>query len=89
MKKLDMYIVLAMLYITGWSIAFFIAWIRLGVEPSTLEGCILTPGVVELVCGAWIKSGRQKAERERSRDAPEPDDELEIYDIDDGGLDDE
>lgn len=58
LKNLDRYVVTAMLYICGWSIAFFIAWIVKGEEPSVLEGCILSPGVVELVCAAWIKRGK-------------------------------
>lgn len=36
----------------------FTAWIVKGEEPSVLEGCILSPGVVELVCAAWIKRGK-------------------------------
>ena len=57
-KSLDRYVVTAMLYILGWSIAFYVAWIIKGEEPSVLEGCILTPGAVELVCAAWIKNGK-------------------------------
>ena len=57
-KSLDKYVVAAMIYIFGWSIAFFVAWIVKGEEPSVLEGCILSPGVVELVCAAWIKRGK-------------------------------
>jgi len=57
-KNLDKYVVAAMIYIVAWSIAFFTAWIVKGEEPSVLEGCILSPGVVELVCAAWIKRGK-------------------------------
>lgn len=57
-KSLDKYVVAAMLYIVAWSIAFFAAWMIKGEEPSVLEGCILSPGVVELVCAAWIKRGK-------------------------------
>lgn len=57
-KSLDKYVVAAMLYIVAWSIAFFTAWMIKGEEPSVLEGCILSPGVVELVCAAWIKRGK-------------------------------
>lgn len=57
-KSLDKYVVAAMIYIVAWSIAFFAAWIVKGEEPSVLEGCILSPGVVELVCAAWIKRGK-------------------------------
>jgi len=57
-KSLDKYVVAAMIYIVAWSIAFFTAWIVKGEEPSVLEGCILSPGVVELVCAAWIKRGK-------------------------------
>lgn len=57
-KNLDKYVVAAMLYIVVWSIAFFTAWMIKGEEPSVLEGCILSPGVVELVCAAWIKRGK-------------------------------
>lgn len=60
MKDLDKYVLIAMLYIFGWSLAFFIAWLVKGEEPSVLEGCILTPGVVELVCTAFIKHGKNK-----------------------------
>lgn len=58
LKNLDRYVVTAMVYIFGWSIAFFVAWLVKGEEPSVLEGCILSPGVVELVCAAWIKRGK-------------------------------
>jgi hypothetical protein len=58
MKTLDKYVIGAMAYIFGWSLAFFAAWICLGEEPSTLEGCILAPGVVELVCTAVIQRGK-------------------------------
>lgn len=59
MKSLDKYVIGAMLYILSWSIAFFVSWVILHEEPSTLEGCILTPGVVELVCTAIIQHGKR------------------------------
>lgn len=58
MKTLDRYVLGAMIYISGWSIAFFISWILTGAEPSTLEGCILSPGVVELICTTIIKKSK-------------------------------
>lgn len=61
MKKVDnlsKWVIAAALYIVTWSIVFFIAWVVKGDEPSVLEGCILTPGVVELICSAVIKHGK-------------------------------
>lgn len=75
MKDLDKYVLTAMLYIFGWSLAFFIAWIVIGEEPSILEGCILTPGVVELICTAYIKLGK------KSNPTTETNDDFEIIDI--------
>lgn len=62
MRTLDKYLIWAVLYIVGWSIAFFCAWIVFQTEPSILEGCILTPGVVELIACAWIKQGKNSAD---------------------------
>lgn len=61
MKKIDnlsKWVIAAALYIVAWSVVFFIAWLVKGEEPSVLEGCILTPGVVELVCSTVIKRGK-------------------------------
>lgn len=61
MKKIDnlsKWVIAAALYIVAWSVVFFIAWLVKGEEPSVLEGCILTPGVVELICSAVIKRGK-------------------------------
>lgn len=61
MKKIDnlsKWVIVAALYIVAWSVVFFIAWLVKGEEPSVLEGCILTPGVVELICSAVIKRGK-------------------------------
>lgn len=65
MKKIDnlsKWVIAAALYIVAWSIVFFIAWLVKGEEPSVLEGCILTPGVVELICSAVIKRGKTTCE---------------------------
>lgn len=59
-KSLDMYVITALLYIIAWSVTFFVAWVVKDNEPSVLEGCILAPGVVELVACAWIKAGKTK-----------------------------
>lgn len=80
MKDLDRYVLIAMLYIFGWSVAFFVAWLVLREEPSVLEGCILTPGVVELVCTAFIKSGKRHKDGDISEST---DDEIEIIDLED------
>lgn len=61
-KSLDVYVAVAAFYIIGWSVAFFVPWVMLELEPGTLEGCILAPGVVELVCTAWIKQDKRKYE---------------------------
>lgn len=85
MKDLDKYVLIAMVYIFGWSLAFFIAWLVLGEEPSVLEGCILTPGVVELVCTAFIKSGKKHkdgSESEEVEQLPE-EDEIQFCDVED------
>ena len=61
MKNIDnlsKWVIAAALYIVTWSVVFFVAWMMKGEEPSVLEGCILTPGVVELICSAGIKRGR-------------------------------
>lgn len=85
MKDLDKYVLIAMVYIFGWSLAFFIAWLVLGEEPSVLEGCILTPGVVELVCTAFIKSGKKHKEEaagsEEVEQLPE-EDEIQFCNVD-------
>lgn len=86
MKDLDKYVLIAMVYIFGWSLAFFIAWLVLGEEPSVLEGCILTPGVVELVCTAFIKSGKRKKEEAAGSEGVEQlpgEDEIQFCDVDD------
>lgn len=85
MKDLDKYVLIAMVYIFGWSLAFFIAWLVLGEEPSVLEGCILTPGVVELVCTAFIKSGKKHKEDSVSGETEQlPDeDQIQFCDVDD------
>lgn len=54
--------VAAALYIVGWSVTFFIAWCVFREEPGILEGCILAPGVVELVMAAVLKLGKNKKE---------------------------
>lgn len=76
MKTLDKYVLGAMAYIFGWSLAFFVAWVCMREEPSTLEGCILAPGVVELICTAVIQHGKKE-----KNDQP-ADDGIEYYDID-------
>lgn len=83
MKDLDKYVLIAMVYIFGWSLAFFIAWLVLGEEPSVLEGCILTPGVVELVCTAFIKSGKRKKEEAESNEVEQlpEEDEIQFMDL--------
>lgn len=58
-KNLDKYLMGAIAYIVCWSVAFFAAWLALKMEPGILEGCILAPGVVEMVMCAWIKKGKQ------------------------------
>lgn len=80
MKSLDKYVVIAMLYIFGWSLAFFIAWLIFREEPSVLEGCILAPGVVELVCTAFIQHGKKKDDPEAT---PLNGEDFEIVDISD------
>lgn len=65
MKNIDnlsKWVIAAALYIVTWSVVFFIAWLVKGEEPSVLEGCILTPGVVELVCSAVIKRSKTNSE---------------------------
>lgn len=59
-QNLDKFVVLAMLYIFGWSVAFFVSFLATGNEPGVLEGCILTPGVVELVCTTALKNSKNK-----------------------------
>lgn len=59
-SSLDIYLISALLYIVIWSVAFFLAWIVKGIEPSTLEACILAPGIAEMICTAWIQSGKNK-----------------------------
>lgn len=76
MKTLDKYIIAATLYIIFWSVAFFISWLIKGEEPSVLEGCILAPGVVELVCGAIIQHGKNhEGMKDGQRDISEETDE--------------
>lgn len=60
MKTLDKYLLWAITYIVAWSVAFFIAWLVLRIEPSTLEGCILAPAVVEMVACAFVQHGKTK-----------------------------
>lgn len=76
MKNLDKYVIGAMLYILAWSVAFFVSWIVLGEEPSTLEGCILAPGVVELVCTAFIQRGKSG-----QQDQSGANDDVEYFDV--------
>lgn len=59
-KGLDKYLLGAVIYIVGWSVAFFVSWLFLKQEPSILEGCILAPGVVEMIACAFIKQGKTK-----------------------------
>lgn len=77
MKNLDKYVIGAMLYILAWSVAFFVSWIVLHEEPSTLEGCILAPGVVELVCTAVIQHGKNG-----QQDQSGTNDDVEYFDAD-------
>lgn len=79
-KKMDMYLIGAVLYITAWSIAFFIAWIALEQEPTILEGCILAPGVVEMVACAWIKRAEPKTKTSAASDT-------QLTDFTEGGSD--
>lgn len=60
LDKLDLYVIGSAVYIAAWSVAFFIAWCLMETEPNTLEGCILAPGVVEMVMCAIIKRGKQQ-----------------------------
>lgn len=62
MDNLTKWTLAAALYIVFWSITFFIAWCLKGEEPGILEGCILAPGVTELICGAVLKLGKNKKE---------------------------
>lgn len=71
MKTLDKYLLWAIEYIVGWSIAFFIAWLKLGVEPSTLEGCILAPAVIEMVACAFIQHGKNGGSNDKGTDSSE------------------
>lgn len=52
----------AALYIVGWSVTFFVSWCVFREEPGILEGCILAPGVVELVMSAVLKLGKNNKE---------------------------
>lgn len=63
----------AIAYIVGWSIAFFVSWLFKGEEPSVLEGCILAPGVVELVACAFIKTNQKGGEIDQGTDCEETD----------------
>ena len=76
MKNLDKYVIGAMLYIMAWSVAF-LSWLVLHEEPSTLEGCILAPGVVELVCTAIIQRGKNG-----QFDQSGANDDVEYFDVD-------
>lgn len=58
MKTMDKYLLWAIAYIVIWSIAFFIAWLVKDNEPTILEGCILAPGVLEMLACAYIKRGK-------------------------------
>lgn len=75
---LDGYVLGAVLYIVGWSIVFFIAWLVIREEPAVLEGCILTPGVVELGYTAWLRSNKRKYDKENKD---------ERYNLQDSGAD--
>lgn len=77
LKNLDKYVVGAMLYILAWSVVFFVSWIVKGEEPSTLEGCILAPGVVELVCTAIIQHGKNGQLGQNGAN-----DDVEYFDVD-------
>lgn len=77
MKSLDKYVIGAMLYIMAWSVAFFVSWSVLHEEPSTLEGCILAPGVVELVCTAIIQRGKNSQSDQNGAN-----DDVEYFDVD-------
>lgn len=59
-NDLDVFVYLAFGYIAIWSLLFFIAWCVYQIEPSTLEACILAPGVIELICTAYIQSHKPK-----------------------------
>lgn len=82
MKKMDKYLIGSVLYIAAWSIAFFIAWIVLKQEPTILEGCILAPGVVEMVACAWIKRAEPK-----EKQPPDGSDDTHYNNYMDGGND--
>lgn len=71
MKTLDKYLLWAIAYIVAWSIAFFIAWIKFQIEPTTLEGCILAPAVVEMVACAFIQHGKTGKNNEQGTDDSE------------------
>lgn len=75
MKTLDKYLLWAIGYIVAWSVVFFIAWCFKNQEPSVLEGCILAPGVVEMICGAVIKHGKTKYGGESET---EPEEEITV-----------
>lgn len=70
-EKMDVFVLSAMLYIVAWSVAFFIAWLVKNNEPGVLEGCILAPGVAELICTAWIKSSKNKYGSYEDSDIPD------------------
>lgn len=84
-KGLDKYVIVSLLYIVAWSIAFFVAWIKFQSEPSILEGCILTPGVVELVACAFIKSGKEQ----KNADSPNFVSNMQYDGLSDNGSDQE
>jgi len=64
-NDLDTFVFLAMAYIFGWAIAFFVAWCIKDIEPSILEGCILAPGIMELMCTTYIQTHKEnKVEKE-------------------------
>ena len=68
LHKIDVFVIGACIYLILFSLAFFIAWCLLGVEPSTLEACILAPGVIELMCTTYIKTHSPEEDHERKLD---------------------
>ena len=66
-------------YVISWSIIFYISWIITREEPSVLEGCILSPGVVEMGYTAVLKLAKNKRGMTPSKDDPDP---MEFIDID-------
>lgn len=73
MKTLDKYLMWAIAYIVAWSIAFFVAWIKFQIEPTVLEGCILAPGVVEMIACAFIQNGKKGTNNDEGTNTSEID----------------